>query len=84
MATVVLTDGKLELPRSVRQQLKLNDGDTLELEVSGDAIVLRPTDEPTPEEREHIRRGLADASAGRVRQVTEEELLALIDPADRP
>ena len=84
MTTIVLADGKVELPRSVRQQLDLQDGDAVEVECSGGAIVLRPVDDVSPEEAAHIRRGLADAAAGRVRQLSEEDLLALIDPADRP
>jgi AbrB family looped-hinge helix DNA binding protein len=84
VSTVVLADGKLEIPTNVRSQLHLQDGDTLEIEVTHGAILLRPLDTLSEEERFHIRRGLADIAAGRVREVAEEDLLALIDPADRP
>lgn len=82
MTTVILADGKLELPGSVRTQLDLRDGATLELEVTGQGILLRPTDDLGEEEVIHIHRGIADIAAGRVRNVSEEELLALIDPVD--
>ena len=84
MSVVVLADGWLELPSSIRNQLNLQDGDTLELEVTSGGILLRPLGNLGAEEAFHIRRGLADIAAGRVREVTQEELLALIDPADRP
>jgi len=55
VCTVVLADGKLEIPTNVRSQLHLQDGDALEIEVTHGAILLRPLDTLTENERFHIR-----------------------------
>ncbi len=81
MTTVVLADGKLELSGSVRWQLGLQDGDTLELEITDHAILLRPVDYLSAWEEELVRRARADFAAGRFKQMTEEELDRLIDEA---
>lgn len=78
MTTVTLEGGKLELPSSVRLQLGLSDGDSLELEIADQSIVLRPIDSLTTEEEELVRRARADVQAGRVRRMSEEDLLRLI------
>jgi len=78
MTTVTLEGGKLELPSSVRLQLGLSDGDRLELEITDQSIVLRPIDSLTTEEEDLVRRARADVQAGRVRRMSEEDLLRLI------
>ncbi|GEM_PF-2376213 len=82
----VTADGQLELPEPAREELGVLDGGSVELEIVNQTVLLRSVgdDVPTDEELARIRRGLADIEAGRVRDVTEEELLALINPIDRP
>ncbi len=79
----VSADGQLHLPASAREELGIPEGGTVEIDVIDQAIVIRPvTDEmPTEDEIVRIKRGMADAAAGRVRQLTEEELLQLIEQA---
>jgi len=45
MTTTITVDkaGRLVLPKSVRDELQLGPGDTLELESSEDRVILRPT-----------------------------------------
>jgi AbrB family looped-hinge helix DNA binding protein len=45
--------GRVVLPKPLRDHVRLNPGDTLEVEVSGDQISLRLVREPAPLRREH-------------------------------
>ncbi len=80
----VNAQGRVTLPVDVRKQLHLTEGDQLEVALENDLITLRPTRVVaaedawayTAESLRSIRRALADVRAGRVYQVTEEDLLA--------
>lgn len=81
--------GRLTLPAKVRRQLHLEEQVELEVEVdaSDDTIVLRPAFvlrredawAYTPGHRETLARAHADSREGRVRHLTEEELVSLGD-----
>ncbi len=81
--------GRITLPAAVRKLMRLEPNQELEIEVSedGDELLLRPmVSIPredawayTPEHRESIRRANEDIAAGRVRQMTEDDLRALAD-----
>ena len=45
--------GRVVLPKPLRDHVRLNPGDTLEVEVSGDQISLRLVHETAPLRREH-------------------------------
>lgn len=88
MRTVTMNEsGRLTLPADVRRKLGLDGGTELEVEVdvSEDAIVLRPAVvlrredawAYTPEHRELLAKAHADSREGRVRRMGKEELAAL-------
>ena len=54
MSTTVTLDkaGRVVLPKALRDELRLEPGDTLELESAGDTVSLRPLRSPTPLRRE--------------------------------
>ena len=76
--------GRLTLPAEIRRRLGIRAGSQLEVRVVDDAINLRratvvPEEDRwayTPEALASLRRALADLKAGRVYEVTEEDLLA--------
>lgn len=80
-------DGRITLPAETRRALGLNGEAELEIEVDAaqDAIVLRPAVvlrredawAYTAEHRALLRSALEDSRAGRVQQLTEEELAQL-------
>lgn len=75
----VAADGRLTLPRTVREQVGLARGGEVELDIADGMVVLRPVDRLTAEEEAAVRRADADFAAVRYRRdVTEEELLRLI------
>jgi AbrB family looped-hinge helix DNA binding protein len=75
--------GRLTLPVEIRRRLGIGEGAQLEVRVSGSAVELRPTTiiaaedrwAYTPKALASIKRALADMKAGRVFEMTEEELL---------
>jgi bifunctional DNA-binding transcriptional regulator/antitoxin component of YhaV-PrlF toxin-antitoxin module len=79
--------GRLTLPADVRKELGVGDATEFEVEVDRDqdalilrpALVLRREDAwaYTPEHRRALRRAHQDSRAGRVRELTEEELSKL-------
>ena len=76
--------GRVTLPAEVRRRLGIRAGSQLEVKLEGNGIRLRPAtvipEEDrwayTPEAIASLKRGLADLKAGRVYQLTEEELLS--------
>jgi AbrB family looped-hinge helix DNA binding protein len=76
--------GRVTLPAEVRRRLGIRAGSQLEVKVEENGIRLRPaTVIPeadrwayTPEAIASLKRGLADLKAGRVYQLTEDELLS--------
>ena len=80
----VNAQGRVTLPADVRRQLRLSEGDRLEVSIEDDRITLRPArivvaeDEwaYSAESLSSIRRALDDIREGRVYQVTEADLLA--------
>jgi AbrB family looped-hinge helix DNA binding protein len=54
MNTAVTIDnaGRVVIPKTLRDQLHLKPGDTLELESEGESITLRPVRSPTPLRKE--------------------------------
>ena len=90
MKIVVMSDsGRLTVPADARRELGIEGEAEFELEVDReqDALILRPAVvlrredawAYTPEHRELLRRAHEDSRAGRVREVTEDELSALGD-----
>ena len=77
--------GRLTVPEGARRALGLSGAATFELDVDPDssALVLRSAAPPgdnvafTPEQLESLARGLKDSREGRVRRVTEDDLLRL-------
>ena len=75
--------GRLTLPVGIRRRLGIGDGAQLEVRVNGSVVELRPTAiipaedrwAYTPKALASLKRALADLKAGRVFQMTEEELL---------
>jgi len=55
MATTVTIDReeRVVIPKTVRQKLQLEAGDTLELESEGNAVTLRPVHAASPLRKEH-------------------------------
>jgi AbrB family looped-hinge helix DNA binding protein len=45
--------GRVVLPKRLRQQLRLEPGDTLELETEGERVTLRPVRPQAPLRKEH-------------------------------
>ena len=76
--------GRLTLPAEIRRRLGIRTGSQLEVKVVDNAINLRratvvPEEDRwayTPEALASLRRALADVKAGRVYEVTEEDVLA--------
>jgi len=78
--------GRLTVPEEARRALGLSGAATFELDVDADGgtLVLRSAGTPpegavvfTPEQLESLVRGRKDSREGRVRRVTEEDLLRL-------
>jgi len=46
-------EGRIVLPKALRQELRLEPGDTLELSRAGEQITLRPVRETGPLRKEH-------------------------------
>ncbi|HUY54898.1 MAG TPA: AbrB/MazE/SpoVT family DNA-binding domain-containing protein [Candidatus Nanopelagicaceae bacterium] len=77
--------GRLTLPVEVRRRLGLEGETEVEVEVDGEAIILRPAIvlrredawAYTPEHRALLSRAHADSREGRVHQLTEAELQTL-------
>lgn len=78
MIVAVTRDGSLNIPEQARMSLGVEAGGELELEITERGIILQPVDRLTDEDRVSIAQGLADVRAGRVRQLSEEDLLQLI------
>ena len=84
--------GRLTVPKAAREALHLEGRSRLEIEVTDDALVLRPTvstpdeDEDawarTPEFRQAIQEARKDAEEGRVWQLNSAQLDGLIELAD--
>jgi len=76
--------GRVTLPAEVRKQLRLSDGDRLEVSVEDDRITLRPARVVVAEDAwaytadslRSIRRALDDVREGRVFETSEADLLA--------
>lgn len=81
----VNAQGRITLPADTRRSLGLTEGAQLEVRVEGNEIRLRPARlvvaedawAYTPESLRSIKRSLADIAAGRVHELTTEELLRL-------
>jgi bifunctional DNA-binding transcriptional regulator/antitoxin component of YhaV-PrlF toxin-antitoxin module len=91
MATVVAMSarGRLTLPADVRRQLGVEGEARFQVEVSDGNVVLRPVVALsredawayTPEHRALLERAHADSRAGRVRQMSGDELIRLAERA---
>src|SRR2546428_14145761 len=76
--------GRVPLPAAIRRRLGIGTGSQLEVKVVDNSISLRratviPEEDRwayTPEALASLQRALADVKAGRVYEVTEEDLLA--------
>ncbi len=79
MKTVVPVspEGQITLPPAARAGL--GQPRSLELELTDGEVTLRPVDTLTPEEEAGVERSRADYAAGRYRQMSEEDLLQLIE-----
>lgn len=55
MSTTVTLDkaGRVVIPKTLRDQLHLDSGDTLEIETEGERVTLRPLRVSTPLRKEH-------------------------------
>jgi AbrB family looped-hinge helix DNA binding protein len=81
----VSSDGRLTLPADSRRALGIEAEAELEVEVDGDAIILRPVIvlrredawAYTPEHRALLARAHEDSRTGRVRRLSEAELVDL-------
>jgi AbrB family looped-hinge helix DNA binding protein len=78
--------GRVTLPASVRDELELDEGSELNVQVVAEKLVLTPV-VTVPrgygwayerEHRERLNRALADVEEGRVRPLDEEELLRVL------
>ena len=84
--------GRVTLPASARRQLGLTEGARFEVAVEENSITLRPAYlvpaedawAYTPESMASIRRALADVRAGRIYQLSAEDLLIGNYPRRRP
>lgn len=79
MTVAVTPDGNLRIPEQARTPLGIEAGGELELEITEQGVTLFPVDRPTPEEALSIANGIADVRAGRIRQLSEEELIRMIE-----
>jgi bifunctional DNA-binding transcriptional regulator/antitoxin component of YhaV-PrlF toxin-antitoxin module len=85
MIVSMRADGRLTVPASARRALGLDGEVQFEVEVNQDSLVLRPAVvlpredawAYTPEHRRLLERAHQDSREGRVREMTEEELLQL-------
>lgn len=81
------SEGRLTVPASMRRELGLEGDAQFEAEVAGGHLVLRPVVvlpledawAYTPEHRRLLERAHRDSREGRVRQMTEEDLVRLAD-----
>jgi AbrB family looped-hinge helix DNA binding protein len=79
------SDGRLTIPAKARRTLGVEGAAQLEVDIKGDAIVLRPAVilpredawAYTPEHRRRLARAHADSREGRVRRVSERQLSRL-------
>lgn len=60
----VTSKGQITLPKSIRQRLKISEGDYLQAELRGGELVLRPA--PKQNERELLLEYAKEHSKGRV------------------
>jgi bifunctional DNA-binding transcriptional regulator/antitoxin component of YhaV-PrlF toxin-antitoxin module len=80
-------DGRLTVPASARRALGLEGETQFQVEVNGDSLVLRPAVvlpredawAYTPEHRELLERAHRDSREGRVREMTEQDLIRLAE-----
>jgi bifunctional DNA-binding transcriptional regulator/antitoxin component of YhaV-PrlF toxin-antitoxin module len=79
MIVAVSRDGNLTIPEQARVPLGVEAGGQLELEITERGIALYPVEPLTPEEALSIAQGIADVRAGRLRQLSEEDLLRMIE-----
>jgi bifunctional DNA-binding transcriptional regulator/antitoxin component of YhaV-PrlF toxin-antitoxin module len=85
MLVSMSADGRLTVPASARRALGLEGEAQFEVEVEQDSLILRPAVvlaredawAYTPEHRRLLERAHRDSREGRVREMTEEELLDL-------
>ncbi len=92
MKTVITMNnqGRLTLPAAARQALHLEGPAQFELEISGDALILRPAVvipredawAYTPEHLRRVARSMADVQEGRTRRLSEDDLIRLTGDAD--
>ena len=78
MIVAVTRDGTLTIPEQARVPLGIETGGELELEITELGIALYPVERLTPEETLSIAQGIADVRAGRLRQLSEEDLMRMI------
>jgi bifunctional DNA-binding transcriptional regulator/antitoxin component of YhaV-PrlF toxin-antitoxin module len=87
MLVSMSADGRLTVPASARRALGLDGEAQFEMEVEHDSLVLRPAVvlaredawAYTPGHRRLLEQAHRDSREGRVREMTEEELLTLTD-----
>ena len=73
MITTRLREGQIPLPDHVRQALRLEEGDEIELQVTDEGILLRPIHEPeldlswfeTPEGKARLQEAIDAVRSGR-------------------
>lgn len=89
--TTLRDEGQLTVPEEIRKAAHLEAGDSIDVELTDDGILLRPvkTIDPdqawfwTPEWQEGERQASADIAAGRVRRFARaEEFFASLDAVD--
>jgi AbrB family looped-hinge helix DNA binding protein len=84
MSTTVMLDkaGRVVIPKALRDELRLEPGDTLELEFDDERMTLRPVRSASPLRKEHgvwVFRGSRKLSA----DATDQALQDLRDSRDR-
>ena len=79
MIVAVTRDGNLNIPEPARAPLGVETGGELELEITDLGVALYPVDRLAPEDTRSIAQGIDDVRAGRLRQLSEEELLQMIE-----
>jgi AbrB family looped-hinge helix DNA binding protein len=84
----ILRSGQVTLPKEVRRRLNLKEGDIVDFEIKEGGVILRAKElvskQPAPAGLEAFGRAmdqLQAATAGKVDDLTEEEVLALVEAA---